>query len=66
LAIYAALRIGACLTPANPSYTVQELNNQLLDSNTKWLITIPDLLGNAFNAIQGTQVNNEINSLRNI
>lgn len=56
LAIYAALRIGACLTPANPSYTVQELNNQLLDSNTKWLITIPDLLGNAFNAIQGTQV----------
>lgn len=53
---FAALRLGAAVTTANPTYTPGELNFQLSDSNAKLLVTIPDLLENARKAIPGTKV----------
>jgi len=56
LALVAAVRLGACATTVNPTYTPEELNFQLVDSGARILITIPDLIANARKAIVGTKV----------
>ena len=56
LACFAALRLGATLTLANPTYTVDELNFQLTDSKPRYLFTLPELLETAVKAAAGTKV----------
>jgi len=55
-AVFSVARLGATLTPANPSYTPDELQYQLKDSNAVILITVPDLIPNAVKAIENTKV----------
>jgi ABC-type iron transport system FetAB ATPase subunit len=45
--LYGTLKAGCVLTTLNPLYTESEVNKQLVDSNTSWLITIPSCLETA-------------------
>jgi len=53
---FAALRLGACVTTANPTYTVEELKFQLEDSKARVVVTIPELVETALKAMAGTKV----------
>ena len=48
---HAVARLGAVLTPANPTYTVEELTFQLRDSGARMLVTTEALLGKARDAV---------------
>ncbi|GMJ10764.1 hypothetical protein like AT4G05160 [Hibiscus trionum] len=43
LCLFAVTAIGAIATTANPIYTVNELSKQLIDSNPKLIVTVPEL-----------------------
>ncbi|GMJ08883.1 hypothetical protein like AT4G05160 [Hibiscus trionum] len=43
LCFFAVTAIGAIATTANPIYTVNELSKQLMDSNPKLIVTVPEL-----------------------
>ncbi|KAL4295699.1 hypothetical protein GQ457_12G029900 [Hibiscus cannabinus] len=43
LSFFAVTAIGAIATTANPIYTVNELSKQLIDSNPKLIVTVPEL-----------------------
>lgn len=47
---------GGVNTTINPLYTAEELRNQLMDAGAKLLVTIPQLLDNAREAVDGTAV----------
>jgi acyl-CoA synthetase (AMP-forming)/AMP-acid ligase II len=47
---------GATVTTINPSYTAQEVRHQLQDAGAHLLITIPDILPVAQDALTGTAV----------
>ena len=47
---HAVARLGAVITPANPTYTVEELRFQLQDAGARLLITTEALLGKARDA----------------
>jgi acyl-CoA synthetase (AMP-forming)/AMP-acid ligase II len=48
---HAVARLGAVLTPANPSYTVEELRFQLQDAGARLLVTTGALLDKARGAV---------------
>jgi len=56
VALFGAIRLGASVTTANPTYTYQELNFQLTDSGAVFLITIPELIEVVQKAAAGTKV----------
>jgi len=56
IAVFAAHRLGATVTTANPTYTPDELNFQLGDAKPRILITVPELLDTARKAAKGTKV----------
>jgi 4-coumarate--CoA ligase len=47
---------GGTITTINPTYTATEVRHQLKDSRAEILITVPDFLATAQEAIQGTGV----------
>ncbi|XP_020262537.1 4-coumarate--CoA ligase-like 1, partial [Asparagus officinalis] len=67
--------LGAIATTVNPHYTVPELKQQALDSGTKLVLTVPDLLPKAMYAVppvmtalakQGKPTGYDLSSLRRI
>lgn len=56
IAFHAAATLGGIVTTVNPSYTVEELAYQLNDAGAKYLITIPDLVTSALEAVDGSKV----------
>lgn len=52
ICLLGALQAGLIVTTINPTYTEYEISRQLLDSNSKCLITVPELLENSSNAIK--------------
>jgi acyl-CoA synthetase (AMP-forming)/AMP-acid ligase II len=48
---HAVARLGAVLTPANPTYTVEELTFQLRDAGARLLVTTEALLGKVREAV---------------
>ncbi len=57
LCMLAVLRAGFVIVNANPSYTPAELNQLLIDSGSKALITFAPLARKAQIAMNGTQIN---------
>ncbi|MCD8512558.1 MAG: AMP-binding protein [Nitrincola sp.] len=57
LCMLAVLRAGFVIVNANPSYTPAELNQLLIDSGAKALITFAPLARKAQIAMNGTQIN---------
>ncbi len=53
---HAVASLGAVSTTVNPLYTVEEVGKQLKDAGAKYLVTIPQLLGKAREAAEGTGV----------
>ncbi len=56
VAFFGVATAGGMNTTVNPLYTVDELNRQLLDSEAKFLVTIPPFLEKAADAAKGTTV----------
>ncbi|WP_392482051.1 thioester reductase domain-containing protein [Nostoc sp. C110] len=56
IAFHAVATLGGIITTINPSYTAEELTYQLNDAGTKYLITIPDLVGQALEAIGQSKI----------
>src|SRR4051812_23980873 len=56
VAFYAVATLGAIVTPVNPLYTIEEVTKQLKDAGAKFIFTIPQLLGAAREASEGTRV----------
>jgi len=56
IAFHAVASIGGVVTPVNPLYTVRELSNQLSDAGARFLLTIPQLLATARDAVGQTSV----------
>ena len=56
IAFFGVATAGGMSTTVNPLYTAEELKRQLLDSNAKLLVTIPQFLGKAQEAAAGTAV----------
>ncbi|MBD2524477.1 thioester reductase domain-containing protein [Nostoc sp. FACHB-133] len=56
IAFHAVATLGGIITTINPSHTAKELTYQLNDAGTKYLITIPDLVGHALEAIGQSKV----------
>lgn len=56
LAVFGAHKLGACVTTANPTYTVDELRFQLVDAAPRVLFTLPELLQTALQAAKGSKV----------
>ena len=56
VAFYAVATLGAIVTPVNPLYTIEEVAKQLKDAGAKFVVTIPQLLGAAREASEGTRV----------
>jgi thioester reductase-like protein len=48
--------LGGIITTVNPSYTAEELAYQLNDAGAKYLITIPDLVAQALEAVGQSKV----------
>jgi acyl-CoA synthetase (AMP-forming)/AMP-acid ligase II len=53
---HASAWAGGTITPINPTYTAHEIRHQLLDSAAQILVTVPERLEVARNAIAGTSV----------
>lgn len=56
IAFFGIASAGGVNTTINPTYTAKELRHQLLDSGATYLVTIPQLLEAAREAIAGTGV----------
>ncbi len=56
IAFHAVATLGAINTTVNPLYTVDELTKQLVDSQAKYLITVPPLLDKALAAAEATGI----------
>lgn len=56
LAFHAVSSLGAITTMAPPLFNAEELRNQLLDSGAKFLLTIPQLMANAREAAQASDI----------
>jgi acyl-CoA synthetase (AMP-forming)/AMP-acid ligase II len=56
IAFHAVATIGGIVTPVNPSYRTPELAYQLNDARATYLITIPELLGQALEAVAQSKV----------
>ncbi len=56
ITIHAVATLGGIITTVNPSYTAQELAYQLNDAGAKYLITIPNLLTPALEAVSQSKV----------
>jgi acyl-CoA synthetase (AMP-forming)/AMP-acid ligase II len=56
VAFYASASLGAASTLVNPLYTIEETRRQLADAGARLLFTVPQLLGAAREASQGTRV----------
>ena len=56
VAFLAAMRAGGAVTTINPLNTPSEINKQLCDSKARFLLTIPQLLAGAQEAVEGSGV----------
>lgn len=56
IAFHAVATLGGIITTVNPSYTSEELAYQLNDAGAKYLITIPELLGQVLEAVAQSKV----------
>lgn len=57
IAFHAVSLLGGIVTPINPLYTDEEVAFQLKDAGAKYLVTVPQLLDKAFEAVaQSTKV----------
>jgi thioester reductase-like protein len=56
IAFHAAATLGGIITTVNPSYTAEELAYQLNDAGAKYLITIPELVAQALEAVGQSKV----------
>ncbi|QHG15836.1 thioester reductase domain-containing protein [Nostoc sp. ATCC 53789] len=56
IAFHAVVTLGGIVTTVNPSYTAEELAYQLNDASAKYLITIPDLVAQALEAVDRSKV----------
>ncbi|MGF1938492.1 MAG: thioester reductase domain-containing protein [Nostoc sp. ChiQUE02] len=56
IAFHAVATLGGIITTVNPSYTAEELAYQLNDAGAKYLITIPDLVAQALEAVGRSKV----------
>jgi acyl-CoA synthetase (AMP-forming)/AMP-acid ligase II len=56
IAFHAVSLLGGIVTPINPLYTDDEVAFQLKDANAKYLVTVPQLLDKAFEAVSQSQV----------
>ncbi|QLE44510.1 NAD-dependent epimerase/dehydratase family protein [Nostoc sp. C052] len=56
IAFHAVITLGGVITTVNPSYTVEELTYQLNNAGAKYLITIPDLVAQALEAVSYSRV----------
>lgn len=56
IAFHAVATLGGINTTVNPSYTAQELAYQLNDAGAKYLLTIPDLVAQALEAVGQSKV----------
>ena len=56
VAFFAVATAGGVVTTINPTYTATELRTQLKDSGASYLVTIPQFLGTAREAMTGTAV----------
>ncbi|MEH1969615.1 AMP-binding protein [Nostoc sp.] len=56
IAFHAVATLGGIITTVNPSYTAEELAYQLNDAGAKYLITIPDLVTQALEAVDRSKV----------
>ena len=56
VAFFGVATAGGVNTTINPLYTAAELHRQLKDANAKFLVTIPQFLDNAREAVHGTAV----------
>lgn len=56
IAFHAVATNGGIITTVNPSYTAEELAYQLNDAGAKYLLTIPDLVTQALEAVDQSKV----------
>jgi thioester reductase-like protein len=56
IAFYAIAALGGVITTANPSYTAEELAYQLNDAGAKYLLTVPELIPQALEAVAQSKV----------
>lgn len=56
IAFHAVVSLGGVVATVNPSYTTQELVYQLNDTGAKYLLTTPELLTPALEAVKSSQV----------
>ncbi|WP_414588695.1 thioester reductase domain-containing protein [Scytonema sp. PCC 10023] len=56
IAFHAVATLGGVITTVNPSYTAEELAYQLNDAGAKYLVTIPDLVTQALEAVGQSKV----------
>ncbi|MBW4553454.1 MAG: thioester reductase domain-containing protein [Aphanocapsa sp. GSE-SYN-MK-11-07L] len=56
ITFHAVASLGGITTTVNPSYTVDELAYQLNDAGAKFLVTIPDLVTQALEAVYQSKV----------
>jgi acyl-CoA synthetase (AMP-forming)/AMP-acid ligase II len=56
IAFHGAASLGGIITPVNPLYTGDEVRHQLKDAGAKLLVTTPQLLEKALEAVEGTEV----------
>lgn len=56
ITFHAVATSGGIITTVNPSYTASELAHQLNDAGAKYLITIPEFLGQALEAVGHSRV----------
>jgi len=56
IAFFGVAAAGGINTTANPLYTAAELQRQLIDSNAIFMVTVPQFLDKATEAIAGTSV----------
>ncbi len=56
VAFFGVARAGGVSTTINPLYTTEELRYQLLDADARYLVTVPQNLEKAREAVEGTSV----------
>ncbi|MBC6432164.1 AMP-binding protein [Nostoc sp. HG1] len=56
IAFHAVATLGGIITTVNPSYTAEELAYQLNDAGAKYLLTIPELVTQALEAVGQSKV----------
>jgi acyl-CoA synthetase (AMP-forming)/AMP-acid ligase II len=56
IAFHAVATLGGVITTVNPSYTAEELTYQLINAGAKYLLTVPDLINQALEAVGQSKV----------